>query len=73
MAGFEHVLKRLVEDPEYRALVDKDTQMLRKDYELGAEELAVLMQVWVNSSEAARLSIWNLCHCCCGFSSGTSK
>jgi hypothetical protein len=65
MAGFQNVLKRLVEDGEYRELVAKDVYQLKRDHELDAEELAVLIQVWVNSSEAARLSIWNLCHCCC--------
>jgi hypothetical protein len=68
MAGFEHVLKKLVEDPKYRETVVKDTHQLRKDYDLSAEELTLLMQVWVNSDPTARLSIWDLCHCCCGFS-----
>jgi len=66
MAGFEHVLKRLMEDSDYRDLVIKDTLQLKKDYELSAEELTLLMQVWINNTEDGRLSIWNLCHCCCG-------
>ena len=65
MPGFEHALKRLVEDSHYRDIVTKDVTHLMRDYNISAEELAVLMQVWVNSSEEARLSIWNLCHCCC--------
>jgi len=36
MAGFEHVLKRLMEDSDYRDLVIKDTLQLKKDYELSA-------------------------------------
>ena len=68
MAGFEHVLKRLMEDSDYRDIVAKDTLQLKRDYDISAEELALLMQVWVNSSEAARLSIWSLCHCCCSHS-----
>jgi hypothetical protein len=67
MAGFQHVLKRLIEDPQYSELVAKDVYQLKRDHDLDAEELAVLIQVWVNSSEAARLSLWDLCHCCCGF------
>jgi hypothetical protein len=67
MAGFEHVLKKLMEDSKYRDMVVKDTNQLRKDHDLSAEELTLLMQVWVNSDANARLSIWSLCHCCCGF------
>jgi len=67
MAGFEHVLKRLVEDVQYRELVAKDVNHLKRDHELAAEELALLIQIWVNSSGTAKASIWNYCHCCCGF------
>jgi hypothetical protein len=45
--------------------VAKDANQLKVDHGLSAEELALLMQVWVNSNDAARMSIWNLCHCCC--------
>jgi hypothetical protein len=65
MAGFQNVLKRLVEDHHYRETVAKDVHALKRDHDLDAEELALLMQVWVNSSAAARASIWDLCHCCC--------
>jgi hypothetical protein len=65
MAGFEDALKRLVADAKYRDSVSKDTALLKRDHNMSAEELALLMQVWVNSSESARLSIWDLCHCCC--------
>jgi hypothetical protein len=68
MAGFEHVLKKLMEDSQYRDLVAKDAHHLKRDHALTAEELVLLMQVWVNSDELARLSIWDLCHCCCGHS-----
>ena len=65
MAGFEQVLKKLMEDGKYREMVAKDTNQLRKDHDLSAEELTLLMQVWVSNDAKARLSIWNLCHCCC--------
>jgi hypothetical protein len=65
MAGLQYALKRLIEDPHYREIVAKDFHQLKRDHDLGAEELAVLMQVWVNSSETAKASFWELCHCCC--------
>jgi hypothetical protein len=65
MAGFEQALKQLVQDPNYRASVAKDATQLKRDHNMSAQELALLMQVWVNSSEDAHLSIWDLCHCCC--------
>lgn len=65
MAGFEQALKQLVEDSDYRAKVAKDSAHLKTDHKLSAQELVVLMQVWVNSDEAARMSIWDMCHCCC--------
>ena len=65
MAGFEQALKKLMEEPDYRDVVAKDANRLKVDHGLSAEELALLMQVWVNSNDAARMSIWNLCHCCC--------
>jgi hypothetical protein len=68
MAGFEHVLKRLVEDARYRDMVVKDTHQLRRDHDLSAQELTLLMQVWVNSDPNISASIWDLCHCCCGSS-----
>ena len=68
MAGFEQALKQLIEDPKYRTAVAKDTAHLKTDHKLTAEELVLLMQVWVSSSETARMSIWDLCHCCCSTS-----
>jgi hypothetical protein len=66
MAGFEHALKKLVEDADYRAAVAKDAKRLKNDHDLSAEELTLLMHVWIKNDERARLSIWDLCHCCCG-------
>lgn len=71
MAGFEQALKQLVQDPNYRSAIAKDTGRLKTDHNMTAEELALLMQVWVNSSDDARASIWNLCHCCCGHAAQT--
>ena len=50
MAQFEHVLKKLVEDVKYREAVAKDPQRLTKDFQhLDANEMLVLMQVWLAS------------------------
>jgi hypothetical protein len=71
MAQFELALKKLVDDANYRNAVSKDFHRLTADFgQLEAQEMLLLMQVWLASGRpdaVAFLSI-NLCHCCCGVS-----
>ena len=66
MAQFEQALKKLVEDAKYREDVIKDPKRLTKDYkQLDANEMLLLMQVWLASGHPdAAMSIISLCHCC---------
>jgi hypothetical protein len=67
MSQFEQALKKLVEDPQYREAVIKDSDRLTKDYKgLDAQEILLLMQVWVASgAPGALLPPILMCHCCC--------
>ena len=67
MAQFEQALKKLVEDVKYREAVIKDPKRLTKDHkQLDANEMLLLMQVWLASDHPDAVAfIIRLCHCCC--------
>jgi hypothetical protein len=67
MSGFEQVLKRLVEDRQYRDAVVSDPARITQDYKaLDPRELLLLMQIWHASGDPRAANIITMCHCCCG-------
>jgi hypothetical protein len=67
MTGFEQALKKLVEDPHFRAGVERDHRQMVKEFKLDAGELFLLMQVWhaTTGPETFLPGGIDLCHCCC--------
>jgi hypothetical protein len=69
MAQFEQALKKLVEDADYRKAVTQDPKRLTADYKhLNANEMLLLMQLWLVGHPEAAESILDMCHCCVGHS-----